>query len=112
MVCAAGVSAETVYVTDILQLTMHEKQNSQGRLLRSLSSGTQLELLERSGYYAKVRTLDGLVGWTKAAFLVTDKPARSRLAELASHGEALGLEADGGVVPGEHVGAGAGVVAG
>lgn len=76
--------AETMYVTDVLQLSLSEDENGEGRVLRTLVSGTELEVLERKNYYAKVRTKDGVEGWTKAAFLVSEKPARQRLNELES----------------------------
>ncbi len=81
--------AETRYVTDILQLSLYEEINSQGKLLGRLSSGTQLELLETSGLYALVRTPDGVEGWTKAGFLISEKPARSQLADLQQENAAL-----------------------
>jgi len=84
LMAAVGCPAETVYVTDILQLAMHEKENGQGGLVRNLPSGTELEVLERKNYYVRVRTKDGTEGWTKAGFLVSDKPARNLLAELQS----------------------------
>ncbi len=77
-----AVSAQTKYVTDDLKLALHEQQGSKGKLLRRLQSGTRLEVLEEHGLFAKVRTPDGTVGWTKAGFLMTDKPARARVLEL------------------------------
>jgi SH3 domain protein len=77
-----NVSAETRYVTDILQLSLYQEINSGGKLLQRLSSGTELELLETSGFYARVRTQEGVEGWTKAGFLITEKPARAQLEDL------------------------------
>lgn len=77
-----NAAAETRYVTDILQLSLYEEINSGGELLKRLSSGTELELLETSGLYARVRTSDGVEGWTKAGFLIAEKPARGQLADL------------------------------
>lgn len=82
LLTATGAPAETVYVTDILQLAMHGEENGQGGLVRNLPSGTELKVLERKNYYVRVRTTDGTEGWTKAAFLVSEKPARNQLAEL------------------------------
>jgi uncharacterized protein YgiM (DUF1202 family) len=81
---SVAVKAETAYVTDVLQLSLSENENGEGKVLRTLVSGTELELLERKNYYAKVRTRDGVEGWTKAAFLVSEKPARQKLNELES----------------------------
>ncbi|MET0066086.1 MAG: TIGR04211 family SH3 domain-containing protein [Candidatus Thiodiazotropha sp.] len=81
--------AETRYVTDELQLALHEQLNSKGKLLERLPSGTQLELLEENGLYARVRTLDGVVGWTKAGFLIKAKPARAQLEDMKSENRKL-----------------------
>lgn len=81
--------AETRYVTDELQLSLYEEINSQGKLLMRLNSGTELELLETSGFYARVRTLEGVEGWTKAGFLITEKPARTQLLDLQQEHSAL-----------------------
>ncbi|MDJ0871080.1 MAG: TIGR04211 family SH3 domain-containing protein [Gammaproteobacteria bacterium] len=94
VLAAVTARAETAYVTDILQLALHEQEGSSGSLLRNLVSGTQLEVLERKNYYARVRTADGVEGWTKANFLVADKPARLRLAELEQQSGALATDRD------------------
>jgi SH3 domain protein len=77
-----NLSADIRYVTDDLQLSLHEKSNSKGKLLQKLSSGTRLEVLKEDGFYARVKTPDGTTGWTKSGFLVTEKPARAQLIEL------------------------------
>jgi SH3 domain protein len=74
--------ADTKYVTDDLQLSLHEMTNSKGRLLQKLPSGTRLEVLKEEGLYARVKTPDGTIGWTKSGFLVAEKPARAQLTEL------------------------------
>ena len=71
VVCCHNLLADTKYVTDDLQLSLHEKSNSKGRLLE-----------KEDGLFARVKTPDGKVGWTKAAFLVDEKPARAQLLEL------------------------------
>jgi SH3 domain protein len=84
-----SLSAETRYVTDELQLSMYEEINSQGKMIKRLNSGTELELLETQGLYAKVRTQEGLEGWTKAGFLISEKPARAQLIDANQRVEAL-----------------------
>ena len=68
--------AETLYVTDMLRLSVNEQPKSQGKLVTTLKSGDTLTVLDRQPGYAKIQTVDGLVGWTKSAYLVVDKPAR------------------------------------
>ncbi|MCU7845441.1 MAG: TIGR04211 family SH3 domain-containing protein [Candidatus Thiodiazotropha sp. (ex Monitilora ramsayi)] len=86
---SATLFAETRYVTDELQLSMYEEINSQGKLLQRLNSGTELELLESKGLYAKVRTQEGVEGWTKAGFLISEKPARAQLIDAQERIEDL-----------------------
>ncbi|MES9946379.1 MAG: TIGR04211 family SH3 domain-containing protein [Candidatus Thiodiazotropha sp.] len=90
--CNHTALAETRYVTDELQLSMYELINSKGKLLKRLNSGDELELLEQEGLYAKVRAEDGTEGWTKAGFLIQEKPARTQLVELQLQHEALATE--------------------
>lgn len=92
--CSFIASAETRYVTDELQLSMYEEINSQGKLLQRLNSGTELELLEIQGLYAKVRTKDGVEGWTKAGFLISEKPARAQLQDMQEQNQALQQQLD------------------
>jgi SH3 domain protein len=94
-VCLLGAGAtqnaisETRYVTDELQLSLYELINSKGKLLKRLNSGDELELLEQEGFFAKVRTKDGAEGWTKAGFLIQEKPARNQLVQLQKQHNAL-----------------------
>lgn len=86
---AAAAQVQTAYVTDRLRLGLYEDSGDGGRRLRLLDSGDALSVLERRGGYARVRTEDGLEGWVKSAFLVTDKPAALRLRELEAETQAL-----------------------
>lgn len=79
---SALAGAETAYVTDILRLGIHNAQDTSDRAFRNLVSGTELEVLERVPNYARVRTAEGQEGWVKSAYLVTEKPAQLRVAEV------------------------------
>ena len=90
--CATGASAETLYVTDSLRLALYESEDLSDKPLSNLVSGTPVQLLERSASLARVRTPTGEEGWVKASFLVPDKPARTRVAELEA--ELAGLRSE------------------
>jgi SH3 domain protein len=77
-----SASAETVYVTDVLRLGMHEAPDTSDKPFENLVSGTALEVLDRNSSYAHVRLPDGREGWVKGTYLVTDKPASARVLEL------------------------------
>lgn len=75
-------AAQTAYVTDVLTLGLHEAEDTSDRPFRTLISGTELQILRRVPNYAFVETPDGAQGWVRSAFLVDDKPARLRVAEV------------------------------
>jgi SH3 domain protein len=87
--CAAPASAETAYVTDNLRLALYRSDDTSDRPLLNLVSGTQLQVLERNATLARVRTPAGEEGWVKTAFLIADKPAQARVAELEAELEGL-----------------------
>lgn len=82
LLCSASAGAQTVYVTDLLQLGIHRAPDTSDQPFRNLASGTELEILEQVTRFARVRTPDGEEGWVRSAFLVTEQPARHRVAEL------------------------------
>ncbi|HUO83381.1 MAG TPA: TIGR04211 family SH3 domain-containing protein [Gammaproteobacteria bacterium] len=83
LAAAAGTArAETLYVTDILRLGLYSEPTTSEEPLRYLTSGTALEVLDRDGSAALVRGPDGTEGWVRATYLVSEPPARFRLAGL------------------------------
>lgn len=67
--------AAAEYVTDRIMLGVHQEANEDSTLLTSLPSGEQVEVLQESNGFKKIRTKDGQQGWVKAAFLVKSAPA-------------------------------------
>ena len=83
LLACPGLSAQEVtYVTDILRLGIHRAQDTSDRPFQNLVSGTELTVLDRVTNYAHVRTSDGQEGWVKSAYLVSEKPAQLRVAEV------------------------------
>lgn len=73
--------AETRYVSDSLDITLRRGQSTGFQILRTLKSGTALEILETdsdSGY-SQVRTTGGTEGWVLTRFLMTEPSARTQL---------------------------------
>jgi SH3 domain protein len=85
-------AAQTAYVTDTLQLGLHQASDTSDRPFRSLDSGQELEILSRTTYYANVRLPDGTLGWVKAGFLVNDKPAKLIVTETRAEADRLAGE--------------------
>ena len=79
-----SAAAQTAYVTDELRLGLHRAEDTSDRAFKVLVSGQEVEILERNSLYARVRTTDGLEGWVKANYLISDKPAKLRVSEMDS----------------------------
>jgi SH3 domain protein len=88
----ASAFAETAYVTDNLRLGLHQASDTSDRAFRTLESGQALDIISRDRNYANVRLPDGVEGYVKAAYLVSDKPAKLIVAETAAANEALRKE--------------------
>lgn len=76
------VHAETRYVSDELEIDMRSGASTQHRILRMLSSGTSLEVLEddKDTGYTRVRTSSGAEGWILSRYLQSNTPASQRVA--------------------------------
>lgn len=87
-----AVAAETAYVTDTLQLGLHQAADTSDRPFRNLDSGQEMEVLSRTRYYANVQLPDGTTGYVKAGFLVAAKPAKLIVAETQAEVDRLRAE--------------------
>lgn len=85
-------SAETGYVTDQLRLGLHEAADTSDRPFRTMESGTAFEVLSRDGMYAYIELPDGTRGYVKAAYIVTDPPAKLIVNEAQAETERLRAE--------------------
>lgn len=81
---SAQEQPDVVYVTDELRLGLYSTEETSGRALKTLISGTRLDVLERALMSIRVRTEDGDEGWVKTAYVVPNEPARRRLQALES----------------------------
>ena len=78
---AAAVSN---YVSDKLVITLRSGQGTTYQILRSLPSGTKLDVLVVEGEYSQVRTEDGLEGWVRNQYLVDEPVAEDKLIQANS----------------------------
>ena len=82
------------YVNDHLIITLRTGQGDQFRILKSLPSGTRLELLEEveGSDFAKVRTEDGTEGWVRSWYLRDTPTAKLQLEEATRKATKLAAE--------------------
>jgi len=92
--------ATSKYVSDHLVITMRSGQGNQFEIIKTLISGTKLEILEETDTgYTMVRLEDGTEGWIRTQY-VTDEPvaadklgaAQARLAKIKEKNKLLMAE--------------------
>jgi SH3 domain protein len=84
---AAG--SNTRYVTDELAVMMRTGKSNQHRIIRSLTSGTELRVLKYGKDYSRVKTGEGETGWVLTRYLVKSPVARTVLPPLQKRLETL-----------------------
>lgn len=68
---AGAAGAQTRYVSDELVITLRTGPSTQNAIIRNLTSGDRVEVLEETddGTYARVRTDNGTEGWALTQYL-------------------------------------------
>jgi SH3 domain protein len=94
LILVGNVVAETLYVSDTLEITMRSGKGTNFGIIRMLRSGTSVTVLEvdKKTGYSQVRTKSGKVGWVLSRFLMKGKAARDRLAAAEKELAELELE--------------------
>ena len=77
-----AAAADTRYVSDELQITLRSGQSTQHQILRMITSGAPLEVMETNDEtgYTHVRTTEGVEGWVLSRYLMDHPSARDQLA--------------------------------
>ncbi len=79
---ATAVGAETVYVSDMLKLTLRTGPSTENKILAVIESGQQLELLEPGHEWSRVQLPNGKEGWVLSRYLTPDETSNFRLERL------------------------------
>jgi SH3 domain protein len=74
--------AETRYVCDQLIITLRQGKSTKHKILKTLKTGTPLEILEEDDSYYKVRTSDGIEGYVLRQYISSTPPKTQRIEEL------------------------------
>lgn len=87
LILAGSASAEeTYYVDDELTITMRSGASTQHQIIRTLKSGTKLDVIEidKDSGYSLARTAGGTEGWVITRYLSAQPIAKHRLAAAES----------------------------
>lgn len=79
---SAGATAETLYVVDRLIVGLRSDLGDAATVVKSVETGTALEVIERDGQRVRVREPQGTEGWIDVRYLTTELPTRARVTEL------------------------------
>ena len=78
-----GAHAETWYVTDKVLIGLYAEATSSSVLIKTLPTGTRLEVLEKGDDFWLVKEPGGGSGWMEASYLIERKPAQEVVLELS-----------------------------
>jgi SH3 domain protein len=88
------VLAEKRYVTDRILLGIHVEADEASTLIKSVPSGTELEVLDTAVGFIKIKLKDGTEGWVSTGFVMKETPATRKYDVLAHQYEQTTQELD------------------
>lgn len=86
---AASFADEVRWVGDSITIMMRTGKGNAFQIIRTLPSGTRLQMLEIDGDYARVQTEKGTEGWVLSRFLTEQPIAADRLVQAEARIEKL-----------------------
>jgi len=89
---ASVVQAETMYVRDILKITMRAGRGVEYKLLDVLESGQETEVLSIDDEWANVRLQNGKEGWVSSKYLTPEKTSSLVLKKIQEKESLLGSQ--------------------
>lgn len=75
--------AEKRYVTDRILLGIHTEADEASTLIKSIPSGTELEVLDTAEGFVEIKLEDGTQGWVSSGFVMEQAPATRKYDVLA-----------------------------
>jgi SH3 domain protein len=86
------VQAETLYVRDILKITMRAGRGVEYKILEVLESGQEVEVLSIDDEWANVRLQNGKEGWVPGKYLASEKTSSLVLKRIQEKESLLGSQ--------------------
>lgn len=88
-VIVPSAAADTRYVGDELVITLRQGKSNQHKILKTLKTGTAVEVLEEDELYLKVKTADGVEGYVLRQYMTPETPKILRIEKLESLNNSL-----------------------
>ena len=87
-----SVFADTRYVSDRLIISVRDGQDQNAAVLGYLETAAPVEILEEKGDFLRIRTEDGIEGWVRTQYIVSEKPKALIIEDLKNEIKALNKE--------------------
>ncbi len=87
--CAGLAAAETLYVAPTAEVPLRIAPNSKRKIVAILSDGAKVELINKEGDWANVRTSSGREGWILKRYLSHSPPLKKQVAALKEENKRL-----------------------
>ncbi len=87
-----SVFADTRYVSDRLIISVRDGLNQDAAVLGYIETGTPVDVLEEKEDFLKIKTEDGIEGWVRAQYIVSEKPKALIIENLKNDIKALNEE--------------------
>jgi SH3 domain protein len=96
IVVSLPVFAKTAYISDQLKITMRSGESTTHKVVKMLPSGMKVDVIGRNSKtgYSKVRLPSGSTGYVLTRMVLSERPARERLAEAEEQLQMLRQEPD------------------
>ena len=82
LVFSGVVYAETMYVTDVLRLTLRTGQSTEYKIIAVIESGQEVEVLQSGEEWSNVRLSNGKEGWLLTRYLTPNETSNIKLQRL------------------------------
>ena len=79
---STAVQAETMYISDIIEIMIRTGPGSDNRIMAMIKSGEKVEMLKPGEEWSLVRIANGKEGWALNRFLTSKEPDELALARL------------------------------
>lgn len=86
------VCAKTLYVSDQLIITLREGMGNEYKIIKTLKTGTPLEVIEEGENYLKVRIEGGIEGWVLRQYVTGATPKAEIISGLEKQMDRLNTE--------------------
>jgi len=84
-----SVAAETKYVREIVFVTLREAPGLKNKVITTLKSGQELEILKAGKEWTQVRVANGTTGWVLSRYVTAKKPSSYFLNRLKASQQTL-----------------------